>query len=804
MTATPPTASSPRHRLETFGTLALSGSNGSELGNRASQRRRLALLAVLAAAGERGRSRDELLLLFWPDVTQVRARHSLEQLVYSIRSSLDKDVFIGVNPVRLNHEVVASDVGEFNDAIARSDLAAAVRTYRGPFLNGFYLGDAPEFEQWADAQRAQLERAYSAAVEQLAVASDAAGDPAAAVRWWRTLTEIDPISAKYSSGLMRALMNGGDHATALQHAERYAAVVRREVGTDVGPAVADLVAEVRERSKAGSVRSPARRASPPHPQAESPAGVTRDVGDISDQPSAARPVPHAPSAEASEKASSPTPPPRPGRRRTPYLLGAFAILLIVTAAGLHSMRQDPAPPVAARPSIAVLPLANVSGDPVDAALVDGLSEELIAALASIRDLRVIARTSAFSFRNSDLGVPAIADSLGVTNVLEGSARRSGSQLRVQVRLVDARDGSTRWSETYDREVKDIFAVQSDIATAVARQLELRLSESSLRRVRRGATTNVAAYELYLRANDPRALRSDSAALAALENFEQAIALDSLYAGAYAGLARMHMRVGSGGLTTTAQRRERLALAEAAALKAVALDDSLGDAHAALGIVRRNTGDLAAAEGEFKRAIALEPAAARFHEWLVQTYIMTERPEEALATARRALELDPLSPTATAEMAHAFLANDRCDAARTYLDRLADLRPPLLRARFISAQCFAREGKWPEAIAEARFNAPNAGHGLAQLGNFLARDGRRDEARAVLAQLIEHSRRTNSGAFEVATVYAGLGEHDEAFAWLDRAFEDRSINFWNLPTVLGDLPPGPRLHRFRARLGLQNR
>lgn len=297
MTAKPPSPPSPRHRLETFGTLALSGSDGSGPGNRASQRRRLALLAVLAAAGERGRSRDELLLLFWPEVTQSRARHSLEQLVYSIRGAIDKDVFIGVNPVRLNPEVVASDVGDFNDAIERSDLAAAVKAYRGPFLNGFHLGDAPEFEQWADSQRAQLERTYAGAVERLAGVADAAGDSPAAVRLWRTLTEIDPISAKYSSGLMRALMNGDDHAAALQHAERYASVVRRELGTDVGPAVAELVAEVRERSKAGSVRPPALRASSPQPQAERSRGVARDAEAHSDPLSSAHPVPSAPPQE---------------------------------------------------------------------------------------------------------------------------------------------------------------------------------------------------------------------------------------------------------------------------------------------------------------------------------------------------------------------------------------------------------------------------------------------------------------------------------------------------------------------------
>ena len=166
------------------------------------------------------------------------------------------------------------------------------------------------------------------------------------------------------------------------------------------------------------------------------------------------------------------------------------------------MRRGRTPSALTEPSIAVLPFANVSGDQQDAAFVDGLSEELIAVLANIGNLRVIGRTSAFAFKNSDLGARRIADSLGVSNLLEGGVQKVGSQLRVQVRLVDARDGSTRWSETYDRELKDIFSVQSEIAGAVARELDLRLGESTLARIKRGSTRNIAAYELYLRGNDP--------------------------------------------------------------------------------------------------------------------------------------------------------------------------------------------------------------------------------------------------------------------------------------------------------------
>jgi len=184
---------SPRFRLRTFGSLALLDSAGGTIvGEHGQQRRRLALLAVLATAGERGRTRDQLLLLFWPDASQSRARHSLDQLVYAIRSSIGDDVFAGTNPLRLNASIVRSDVADFTDAIASDDPEAAVQQYSGPFLDGFYLSEAPEFEQWMDAERARLARSYGIALERLARRAEEAGDHATAAGWWRRLTDADP------------------------------------------------------------------------------------------------------------------------------------------------------------------------------------------------------------------------------------------------------------------------------------------------------------------------------------------------------------------------------------------------------------------------------------------------------------------------------------------------------------------------------------------------------------------------------------------------------------------------------------
>jgi tetratricopeptide (TPR) repeat protein len=266
---------------------------------------------------------------------------------------------------------------------------------------------------------------------------------------------------------------------------------------------------------------------------------------------------------------------------------------------------------------------------------------------------------------------------------------------------------------------------------------------------------------------------------------------------------MHVRIAFG--EDTMPRQERFALAEQAALKAVALDDSSAEAHEALSFVRSSNYELTSAVMELNRAVALEPTNARFHEGLVQLYAMTQRPVEALVEGRRALELDPLSPSANAEVARALLVNDRCDEALAQLDKLRSLRPPLLRAGHIAAQCYARKQMWPQAIAEMQRILVNAGPpAQALLGYMLARGGRTDEARRILAALLDRSRRINGGAFDVATVYAGLGDKDQAFRWLEKSVGDRSIRLENLPSVIETLRGDPRFETFRRRARLEKR
>lgn len=636
-----------RHRLTTFGTLALIGpSDEIVFGSHGHHRRRLALLAVLAAAGDMGRSRDQLLPLFWPEATQTKARHSLEQLLYALRGSIDEAVFSGVNPLRLNPEVVENDIGAFSTALARGDLEAAVAVYRGPFLDGFYLTDAPEFERWVEGERSRLAARYADALERLARKATAARQHDTAARCWRALTELDPLSRRSAEGLIRALIAAEDHVAALQFAKRYEATLSLELGASVDPTIAALVADA---------RAGARQAVEPQPEVSSPAAMEQREAEALGHTNAA-----ATTAQG---------------RDAPAMRGHRPPLLHVVAASL---------------------------------LLVG----------------------------------------GAAGLLQSRARKP--------------------------------------AAAPAH----------------GGTRNVAAHELYVRASDPVALRSDSSARVALEQFEQAITLDDRYAAAYAGLALMQIRVPPDSLVS---HRDRLALAEQAALRAVALDDSLAESHAALAFVRASDLDLASAESEIRRAIELSPTNAQFREWLAQLHVTNGQPVLALAEARRALELDPLSPTAVAEVAHALLANDRCDEALAQLAPLRSLHPPLLRAGSIAVQCYARKAMWPEAIAAARPIARLGGaRGRSLLGWALGRAGHLEESHRVLDSLIADDRRTKGQAFDVAVVYAGLGDTDQAFAWLDRAADERSIMLHQHFGLISGLSGDPRFDHFRGRLRIARR
>ncbi len=497
---------------------------------------------------------------------------------------------------------------------------------------------------------------------------------------------------------------------------------------------------------------------------------------------------------------------RPTRRRAGLLAGSTMVVLMVVAGALWLLGRgrESAPlltAVAREPSIAVLPLDNRSPDPGDAALAAGITEELIAMLAATGDVRVIASPSAAAFKKPEMDVRTIAESLGVSNILQGGLQKIGSRLRVQVRLVDGRDGSTRWSQAYDREFNEVFSVQDEIARAVAGELGLRFDKDQ--QLRRHKTQNIAAYEHYIHGWDPVLLRSESGIWKAQEHFERAIAADSTYAAAYAGLAITYVRRARTASDPGMPTRELLAIADSVARKAVALDESLAEVHYAWGRVREAMLDLPTAEREVRRAVALDPARPVYRRSLVYLNQWTDRPEEQLAEARRVLEIDPMNPYARVILAGALICNRRYDEAMAELQRVAAIQPPLQGFAFGVGEVYAGKQMWPEAIAALRPQAeagePNF---IGYLGYVLARAGRRGEANRVLADLLARWERTGAGAYQIAVVYAALGDIDRTFAWLDRSIDDLSIGPGVMSYVFEDLHRDPRFERLRGRLGLQ--
>jgi TolB-like protein/DNA-binding SARP family transcriptional activator len=782
----------PRFHLRTFGTLSLAGPDDAAfLGKHGHHRRRLALLAVLAAAGDRGWSRDQLLLFFWPESTQSRARHSLDQLLYALKGSVAETLFASANPVRINPEVVSSDVGAFAAALERGDFAEAVNQYRGPFLDGFYLEDSPEFERWAEGERVRLKSEYSGALEGLAREAESQADHVTAVKWWRKLLEIDPVSSRNAAALIRALMNAGDHAAALQYAEQYESLVSRELDTSVGPAVASLVAEVRADAKTERIGTRKTTARPEVAPTLTPTVPTSLEIAATPSENLTDPVPLSGGLRS------------PGRKSRWSLRIAGAALFAVAA--LFAATRGDSRTATGESTILVLPFINVSGNREDAEFVDGLTEEMMAALNRVAGLSVIARSSSFALRNTTIDARRLGDSLDVASILEGSIQRSASSVRVQVRLIDALKGSTRWTNTYDRDFTDIFAMQSEIARSVAQELNLELGNTTAATRQRSLTQNYVAYELYLRGRDPVHLRTDSGSMVGLAQLQQAVALDSNFAAAYAAMPFMYVGMRSTAPTPDSNRALQR-LARVAAEKSLLIDSLLPEAWTGMGVAMMGPFDaLPAAQAAFRRAIALGGGATtRARELLGRNLLWSGRYAEALNEALRASREDPLSPTAAANVGEALCVNGRTDEGLVQLARLTDLTPTLRRVPAFIGLCYALKGMWNESLVEWKREYSGYDPWAAMYGYALARSGAVADTKRLQREYIATWEKTGRGATKIALIAAGLGDLDQAFEWLEKTADDGGGVAAVMYPLFAELHADPRFEKVRQQFGLPKR
>jgi eukaryotic-like serine/threonine-protein kinase len=428
------------------------------------------------------------------------------------------------------------------------------------------------------------------------------------------------------------------------------------------------------------------------------------------------------------------------------------------------------------PSIAVLPFRNVSADPENEYFSDGMTEEIIDALTKIESLRVAARTSSFAFKGKDEDVRRIGERLGVRTVLEGSVRRAGDKIRISAQLVDTSNGYHVWSEHFDRDMRDVFAVQEEIARAIAAALRIRLLPANEASLVTPGTVDVEAYNRYLKGRfhfnrrDPRK---------AIEMFEAAIARDPRYAAAYTGLADSYGIFGFyGGIPT----REAFSRARAAADRARELQPDSSEVHVSLGIVEHYFGwDFEKEERELKRAIALSPGSADAYTWLALLYGLSGRVDDALAKAAEAVRLEPLSPNVRTNRGWPLYVARRFEEANAEYRAALQLDPHAMYPAWASGMAYQCAGEHAEAIAayercvavtERRLSWP-----IALLGGAYAAAGRRDEAREVLRELEEIARREYLPPLHLAYVYTPLGERDRSLDLLEKACDERNALCW---------------------------
>ena len=449
-------------------------------------------------------------------------------------------------------------------------------------------------------------------------------------------------------------------------------------------------------------------------------------------------------------------------------------------------------------SIAVLPFDNLSEEKGNAYFAEGIQDEILTRLAKVADLKVISRTSTQHFKSAPDNLPQIAKQLGVTNILEGSVQRANEQVRVNVQLINALNDAHLWAETYDRKLIDIFSVESEIAKMIADTLQAKLTGSEKTAIAKKPTENPAAHELYLQGRFFWNKRSAANLRKSIDYFNQAIAQDPNYALAYAGLAQawMVLPAYNGGAPVECKPH-----AEAAARKALSLDETLSDAVAVLASIKAEYDfDFPSARAEYERAIQLNPNDATARHWFSTDCLATTGDHVSeLAEMQRAAELDPLSLVINTNLGNAYLHNNRLDEAIAQFRKAIEMDSNFYFAQWSYGLALVIQGKIPEAIAqfEKATSITDDPIPLGMLGLSYGVSGHKDDAQKILARLRESRAQRFTPAYSLALVCVGLGDQDEAINWLEESYRERDGN--NIAAIRVDPSLAP-LHgnpRFEA-------
>jgi eukaryotic-like serine/threonine-protein kinase len=495
--------------------------------------------------------------------------------------------------------------------------------------------------------------------------------------------------------------------------------------------------------------------------------------------------------------------PRSWGRRSALAISAIGLLVLLGAGGWFYRSSGRGGETI--DSVAVLPFVNASGDPNSEYLSDGITESLINSLSQLPHLKVMSRDSAFMYKGKQTDARTVGSALGVRAVLEGRVIQRGDSLSISTELVNARDNSHIWGQQYDRKLADMIALRDDIAKEVTTALRMKLSGEDEKRMAKSYTASPEAYQDYLKGRFWWNKRSEEGLNKGIEYFQQAIQKDPNYALAYAGLADSYYGLVAFGFVPP---KEAFPRAKEATLKALEIDDTLAEAHTSLAAIKgASEWNWSGAEKEFQRAVELNPGYAEAHLQYGVAFRTMGRLEEAIAEHKRALELDPLSVIINRALGLDFYEARQYDQAIEQEQKALELDPNSLQALAELGRAYVQKSMYKEGIAEFEKElaiSPDSLQGLTSLGYAYAVAGRRAEAQKVLDQLAERSKQEYVTTAASAIIYAGLGEKDKAFEWLEKGYEDRSIvtSVIKVDPIWDPLRSDPRFQDLLRRMNLQ--
>ena len=777
------------NELRILGDLDLRGTDGNRVDSIVAQPKRLALLAYLTLATPGGaQQRDLLISVFWPELDESNARNSLNQSLHRLRLALGPETVAsrGTNEVGIDPTKLSCDALDFVEAVDDGELERALKLYRGDLLKGLFVSDSPEFERWLDAERAMLRRkAFDAAIT-LGRGAEDVDDLASAARWHRRALSIMPERETAARRLMTVLARAGDAAGAVQVFDRFAA----QLAADFGLQPSDEARAIVE-----SIRRPL----------ASEASLAPEAAEADRQALARELTDTLASQDVNGEAV--------GRRLSRRMVSFVAIAAVFLAVGAASYRWFIGSDEVIETDslrVAVLPFENLSGNPEDDYFADGLHSELVGRLHGIGDLRVISRTSVLEYRGTTKNVKTIAEELDVEAVMETSVQRSGERIRINAQLIDGRTDEHLWANVYDRELtaENLFDVQGSIALDVARALGVDLSNGVEPVGIVEPTENLQAYEFYLRGKSYYGRFFEGSREAAVEMFQKATQLDSMFASAHAWLSFTT----SNSYWYIFPRSEALAYqARRAAEKALELAPDLPETHLALGTyhyyvqldydraleeydvalgswpnspelflmtasVKRRQGDYLAARDDFARAADLDRHFAIAAGELAQTdrflrdYAISER------HYLNVIAMNPDLTSAYEGLVELYIAwNGDTDRARAVLEEFAggesDLESWLSRA-WLDVERLDREYQAylnrldavPDTVQWGTFFYPRsllAADVLARMGQPEAAQAAYDSARVIIEPWLRENPDDARAHGALGIALAGLGRYTEA-------------------------------------------